>query len=157
MSYSTLRIAYPYPSGSPHHDPEENAAIEKHKEKFGEHNDVPPGWREIPEEEFVRSYFFRYSPEKVEHRQLVNANIKCEKGRPLVDARLYFFHDGTGVAMMQDFWAGKLRYFAFGCAHKYQEVHGETARNLGFRFTGNCQHAHICEKCGHRYMVDSSD
>ena len=156
MSYSTLHTAYPYPPTSPHHDPAENAVIEEHRQKFGGYNDTPPGWREISEKEFVKGKFFTHSPEKVEVRQLRDAGVKAESGSPLINARLYFFHDGTGVAMMDDHWAGKIRFFAFGCDHKYQEVYGQTARDLGLQATGNCQHAYICEKCGHHMIVDTS-
>lgn len=157
MSYSTLHSPYPYPEGHPHHDPKVNAELKEHEKTFGGYNDTPPGWREISEKEFVQGQFFRSSPEKTEFRQLMRGNVTSERGTSLLNARLYFFHDGTGVAMMDDHWAGKIRFFAFGCDHKYQEVHGQTARDLGFGFTGNCQHAYICEKCGHKYMTDSSD
>ena len=75
----------------------------------------------------------------------------------LRDARLYFFHDGTGVAMMDDYWAGKIHYFAFGCDHKYRQVYGEEATKLGLRPIGLCETAHYCDKCGDKMVVDSSD
>lgn len=121
-----------------------------------EFNKTPEHWREISEKEFVKGKFFQYNPSKIEFRQLRDCGVKAESGSPLVNARLYHFWDGTGVAMMDDHWAGKIRFFAFGCDHKYQEVSGQTARDLGFRFTGNCEHAYVCEKCGHRKMVDTS-
>jgi len=120
---------------------------------MNEFNKTPEQWREISETEFVKGKFFMYEPSKIEFRQLTGCGVKAESGSPLINARLYHFHDGTGVAMMDDHWAGKIRFFAFGCDHKYQEVYGQTARDLGLQATGNCQHAYICEKCGHHMIV----
>lgn len=128
---STLHTLYASPEGSPRHDQMTAKAIREHEEKWGKYNDAPPGWREITEADFVKGMFFTHDPQKIEFRQLMNAEIRSEDGAPLIDARLYFFHDGTGVALMSDFWAGKLRYFAFGCDHKWREVYGDEARKLG--------------------------
>lgn len=157
MSYQTLHMPYAYREGHPNHDPKVNAELEQHEKDFGGYNDNPPGWRQITEKEFVQGHFFRSSPAKVEFRQLRDPGVKSERGTALRDARLFFFHDGTGVAMMEDFWAGKIHYFAFGCDHKYREVYGEEAANLGLRPTGRCDHALHCDKCGHGMVVDSSD
>ena len=158
MTYSTMQRAYTYQEGHPHHDPEVTAAVKEHQAKFGGYNDLPPNWREITEAAFVTGHFFSHDPEKVEFRQLMGTDIKSEKGSPLVNARLYFFHDGTGVALMDDHWAGKPRYFAFGCDHKYREVHGKELQKLGFKgVTGSCDHALYCDKCKHKMVVDSSD
>ena len=158
MSYSTTQRAYTYQEGHPHHDPEVNAAVKEHEAKFGGYNDVPPGWREITEAEFVKGPFFSQCVEKTEFRQLVHAEIKGERGWWLINAHLYFFHDGTGVALMDDNLAGKLRFFAFGCDHKYREVHGNELQELGFKgLMGGCDHALYCDKCKHKMVVDSSD
>lgn len=155
---SVFRTLYSSPPESPNHDPEVAAKLQEHEERFGSYNDLPPNWREITEAEFVKGKFFSQSPEKTEFRQLTKADIKSEKDTPLVNAHLYFFHDGTGVALMDDHWAGKLRYFAFGCDHKYREVHGKELQELGFQgglFA--CEHAYYCDKCSDKMVVDSSD
>ena len=147
MSYETLHTAYPYNADHPSHDPKVNAAIEAHKEQYGGYNDAPPGWREIDEAAFVKGHFFTYNPEKLEYRQLRQGD------RPMLSVRLYFFHDGTGVGMSGD--GGELRFFAFGCQHKYRELSVKEAREHGFQMHA-FDHAYTCEKCGHTHVVDSS-
>ena len=157
MGYSILVTPHALNEGHPHHDPKVNAALKEHEDKFGSYNDTPPGWREITEKDFAQSQFFQYNPEKTEFRQIYKAEVKSEAGGPLLNARLYFFHDGTGVAMMNDYWAGKLRYFAFGCKHEYRKVDGEEARKLGLHPSGPHDHAYCCDLCDHKMIVDSSD
>jgi len=155
--YNMFHSPYAYPEGHPDHDPEVTKALREHEKTWGGFNDTPPGWREITEEEFVRSNFFSYDPEKVEHRQLMHAGITDEKGTaPLHGARLYFFWDGTGVALMDDFWAGKIRFFAFGCKHKWREVYGDEVKKLGFGRLYSHDHALVCDECGRMKVVDSS-
>jgi hypothetical protein len=157
MSYDHLQHATTYGPNHPDYDPVANDEIERHEKTFGRYNDAPPGWREISEKEFVQGQFFLNPLTKHEFRQILHAGVNSEKGHALVNARLYFFHDGTGVALMNDCWAGKLRYFAFGCDHTYREVYGEEARKLGLRPLGQCDHAYLCDKCDHTMLVDSSD
>lgn len=109
-----------------------------HAEKYGEFNDAPPGWHEISEKKFSQSMFFIYSPEKIEYRQIQTKD-------KMISAHLFFFHDGTGVAMESDSWKGKIYYYAFGCDHEYSET-----------TIGNCLHKIKCSKCGHEEIVDSS-
>ena len=156
MSYSELHTPYAYQPNHPDHDPAVNEEIRKHERTWGGYNDLPPGWREITEAEFVKGPFFSYLPTRVEFRQLVGSDIRCERGSPLVDARLFFFSDGTGVALMDDHWAGKVRYFAFGCNHKWREVYGEEAKKLGIGRLYSHDHAYVCDNCGRKRVLDSS-
>jgi len=107
--------------------------------KFGGFNDAPPGWRRYSEKEFAQSMFFSYTPTSTEYRQIII-------GDKMISAQLFFYHDGTGIAMSSDFWAGKVFYFAFGCDHDYVE-----------KAVGNCQHYRRCSKCEHSETLDSSD
>lgn len=120
-------------------------------------NKTPDNWREISEEEFVKGNFFLYAPQRTEFRQLTKAGVKAESGGSLINAQLYFFHDETGVAMMDDHWAGKIRFFAFGCAHEWKEIPHVEARNHGLRPVDSFDHAYRCEKCGATKMVNTSD
>lgn len=156
MSIYTLRNLLPYPEGHALHNPTITQAVREHDEKWGGYNDTPPGWREITEADFVKSTFFTHEPGKIEFRQLMKAGLTDEQGAPLICARLYYFHDGTGVALMNDYWAGKLRYFAFGCDHKWHKVYGDEAKKLGFGTLYSHDHAYVCDECGETKVVDSS-
>lgn len=112
-----------------------------------DYNKVPDGWREITEEQFAQGQFFTYEAEAVEFRQFHPSPIKDEKGHPLLDARLWHYWDGTGIGMMHDFWAGKVRFFAFGCDHDFEHIRNE----------GRCLNRYKCKKCGHENLIDSSD
>jgi len=123
-------------------------------------NAVPTGFREITAEEFAKSYFFTYDPEATERRQFHPSPVTDATGKsPLCNAILYHYFDGTGIVMMQDYWAGKVRYFAFGCAHEYEHDSQKAldlCRERGITMY-RCDHARLCTKCGHLMVVDSSD
>lgn len=125
---------------------------EGHEEKWGNSNKVPPGWKEITEEEFVKGKFFIYTPAYREYRQLhpkQKAGVKSEEtGDCLFEAWLYFYRDGQGIAMMPDIDAGKVRYFKFGCDHSMEEIESDSRRHL---------HTYKCRKCGYEVTYDSSD
>lgn len=82
-----------------------------------DYNKFPEGWRRITVKQFAQSHFFSYSPEKVEHRQMLPAD---RRGK-MVPATLFHFYDKTGIGIVNDFWKGKVYYFAFGCAHHFEE------------------------------------
>ena len=119
-----------------------------HEKKFGKFNDAPDLWREIFEKEFAQSKFFSYTPEKIEFRQIHIKGIKSKNDK-MIEAHMFHFHDGTGVALSNDFWKGKVSYFAFGCNHDFEE------KPRAGLF--NCQHYLVCKKCGYGHITDSSD
>lgn len=118
-------------------------------------NDVPAGLTEIKEAELVKAtHFSGQIPTLIEHRSfpLVGNDGKTYH----TSAVLYHYYDGTGVAMVTDYWtAPHVRWFRFGCKHEY--VDGtEEARKRGVTMY-RCDHASLCTKCGHFQVVDSSD
>lgn len=116
-----------------------------------EFNTVPAEWREVSEKEFAQSSAFTHSPIRRDYRQIL------PEGEPhTLSVWLNFMHDGTGWAMASDYWAGKVRFFKFGCAHKYRELGSEECRERGLFHGGNCYHVYLCEACAHVNAVDSS-
>jgi len=112
-------------------------------------NDFPAGWEPITEAEFAKSEFFN-GWVAMEHRQMFQEN-------KAVHAYLFHFHGGDGIAIENDFWGGKIRYYRFGCKHEYSEALGdEHAVEIGMRL-GHCDHAYKCMKCGHFMVQNSSD
>lgn len=127
--------------------PERDKEIE---EKYGGYNDFPPDWKEIAEEEFAKSMFFTYSPDLIQHRQMMKPN-------EVVEATLHFFWDGNGYAIGHDFWKGKVKYYRFAlCEHTYRELSPSEARAKGHSHFGNCYHVTECAKCGLIWEYDSS-
>jgi hypothetical protein len=47
----------------------------------------------------------------------------------------------------------EVRFYLLGCKHEYEEKPGST-KNLNLFRT---EHLHVCSKCDHYYVVDSSD
>lgn len=119
----------------------------------GDFNTAPVGFAEITQKEFAQSNFFRYGPEAIEHRQLLN--VPGEK--TMLAVWMYYYHDGTGLALAEDFWAGTIRYFRFGCDHDYRELSPEATRQRGLSHFGHCWHTYECQTCGHIEAHDSSD
>ena len=117
-------------------------------------NDFPEGWREITSEEFAQSDFFMYSPTHIEYRQMYDKNVPS---KPMTAAKLFHFHDGTGIAMSQDYWNKKVLYFKFGCDHKYNELSRQECGTRGFQHHGMCWHVYECAECGNIMSQDSSD
>lgn len=118
----------------------------EHLKKFGGYNDFPPGWKEITEDEFWHK-FMLYSWDREEYRQMMDReNLKSG----VVDARLFFYNDGSGIACTREAKNASItrpRFYRFAlCEHDY-----ETVRR------GRCYSEHRCRKCGHRRTLDSSD
>jgi len=107
------------------------------------YNHLYEGWREITECEFTRSGFFNVPIVATQYKQVM---LPSEQEKGSRSIRAFLFQDGAGVAMSQDYWQGKIRYFAFGCQHEFKE---ETI--------GRCLHQHTCIKCGFVQIIDSSD
>ena len=124
-----------------------------HQAKWGGYNDVPPGWRKISQKELVqRTHFRSYSPEFTEFRQMI-----VDPNKPMVDAHLQFYWDGTGVGIVSDYWKGTVTFYAFGCDHDYREMGQDECRKHGIQHFGRCWHVSECTKCGNINAVDSSD
>lgn len=86
-------------------------------------NDLPFAWKEITEAEFCQSGFQSNGWDKIEYRQMYNKTLDGKRdirGR-MLEARLFWFPDATGVAISTDYWGGKIRYFKFGCRHEVSE------------------------------------
>jgi hypothetical protein len=112
------------------------------------YNKEPDGWREITEGEFAQSMFFTYHPVSHEYRQIIQGN------EPVISAKMFNMHDGTGVAMSSDYWDKKVRYYAYGCQHEWGGKLTDEEKNVKlFR----CDHVYKCKKCGFFQVVDSSD
>lgn len=126
-----------------------------HELKWGRSNDFPPGWRELSVEEFSRSGYFHLSPELVQYRQMLSYNDGREHTGPCVSARLEFMPDGTGYAIVGEFWSKKVRFFAFGCDHAWGDA-TEEIRRRGIHLFSHDKVLY-CTKCGHLEIRDSSD
>lgn len=125
------------------------------RDKFtfeGHYNHLPSdNFRIISEEEFAQSKFFTYNPEAYDYRQVCPENltedVKKQIGERMLTVKLYFYHDGEGLGISSDFWAGKVYYFRFeACDHNYK---GTTI--------GKCLTRYECSKCGYTQQIDSSD
>jgi hypothetical protein len=87
------------------------------------YNDPPINLKEITEADFAKSQFHSYTFTHVEFRQMILkddlSSGKLTNGK-MVQAKLFWFSDDTGVAISADSWKGTVRYFAFGCNHKIE-------------------------------------
>jgi hypothetical protein len=133
----------------------ESVEVKDHAKVYGDYNDAPPNFKEITEEEFAQSMFFTYSPEYTEYRQILLD--PDSKRKEALSVKLYFFFDGNGFGMANDYWAKKVRYFRFKkCDHKAVELSPVEARKKGIVHHGNCYHVLECSKCGYIHSYDSS-
>ena len=107
-------------------------------------NSFPPNWKQITVEQFAKSKFFVYSPKYIEHRQMFRGTHSATK---TIHAKLFWFHDNTGIGMVHDYWKGKVYYYWFGCKHK---------RMKSWK-AGRCYTKHECPTCGYKGATDSSD
>lgn len=112
------------------------------------YNDPPVNLKEITEAEFAKSQFHSYTFTHVEFRQMILKEDlspgKLTNGK-MVQAKLFWFSDDTGVAISADYWKGKIRYFSFGCNH---DVDAKT-------FTPGCTLP--CKKCSTNVHQDWMD
>lgn len=134
---------------------------QEQEKKYGRYNDLPANFREITEGEFAHSHFFSYDAEfqTTRHPWSSDPAQMAEIGKYNFKSTLkvWFYWDGTGLAMAQEYWDNKIRYFAFGCEHDYKELSAAEARKEGVQHYGKCWHVNKCQKCGHVHSVDSSD
>lgn len=131
-----------------------------HRKKFGDFNDYPPNWKPCGAEEFW-SKFFMYGVGKTEIRQMMRPkdvhlamHHHGERVVDLIDAMLFIYEDGTGLAMVPQRDLGttstiapKLYKFAV-CEHHYV-----MDRNKSKMFHTVSK----CDKCGDVRIVDSKD
>lgn len=127
------------------------SAQRAHEEKYGKHNDFPPGWEEITPQEFARSNFFIFGFIKTEYRQMFRHSDGTEE-KQFTTAQL-FFHDRGCFAISRR--GGLPVYFRFGCKHEWGSARDELQRR-GIRL-GACEHARFCTKCKALEIDDSSD
>lgn len=103
---------------------------------------LPDNFREVDEEEIVKQSMLRsYLPIFMDYRQVTLPDEKH-----MMEIRGYWFHDGSGVGMSFDYWAGKVRWFRFSLCEHENEVIGSS----------NCYREYRCKKCGYEHAVDSS-
>lgn len=126
--------------------------FDAHQKRWGRFNDFPPGWHRITQKQFAQSHFFTYDADAIEFRQM-----HPKDGRTVVQAKLYFFFDGRGYGIVNDYYKGKIEYYAFGCpghewGGKFTEEEKQQSAHLG-----RCMTAYKCKLCGHFQIVDSSD
>jgi len=131
------------------------------KEVYAEEfNRAPKGFEEITQEEFAKSKFFYYSHIASEYKQITENfdGTPIGTGNIAIPIKLFWFFDGTGVGISNNWLEWTLKFFRFGCCHKYEEYSKEIAvkRNLPYS-GGRCMHNMVCTKCGHIYQYDSSD
>jgi len=50
-----------------------------------------------------------------------------------------------------------VKFYLLGCKHVYNPMSQEDQEKRGIRGLFRTEHAYLCEKCGHHYVVDSSD
>lgn len=127
-----------------------DAEQKAHREAFGGYNDFPPNWKEIDETEVTsgRCHIRVYRPELIEYRQMGKLMAGA---KPLLDCRLYFFHDGYGYAVHYDYWKKKIRHFTFArCLHEYKQISRPAGNRSG-------ESRYQCTKCGYINSVDTSD
>lgn len=135
------------------------------EEAYGKYNDFPPNWREITQDEFARSLFFHYTPDFIDFRQMYEKDKDGKRAynAPYTSGKLFFFWNKTGIGIVDTYEDKKynakkiLRFFKFGCEHKYRELSREESAKKGRTHFGRCYHIEECTTCGHIWEYDSSD
>ena len=86
----------------------------QHKLVNGWYNDYPPEWRELTALEFARSRHFTFTPVLIEFRQMIFGLPGNPNRTPAISAQLQWQADGTGHAVINDYWDGTVKFYAFG-------------------------------------------
>jgi len=83
------------------------------------YNDLPFNWKGMTEDEFAKSGFITGGWSRVEFRQMYPKTFegKRDNTAKMIEARLFWMNDDTGVAIVSDYWKGKVAYYKFGCLH----------------------------------------
>jgi hypothetical protein len=111
-------------------------------------NDPPVNLKPMTEMEFAQSAFHGGHIASIEYRQmLLKPDLSPGKaaGGKLLTAKLFWFDDDTGVAISADYWAGKVSYFSFGCAHSFEK---KTFK------AGEKPHCNLCNTDVHEPWMD---
>lgn len=156
----------------------QNACIARRK-----HGNAPPiNFRPITEKEASETLFV-YSPIFSEYRQIYpwddktnslafNGQVSWPWEKPdydgysppkgkyhhdgsMIAARFFYMSDGTGWAMSNAYWEGKVLWFKFGCNHEWGPFPKDHPALKIYLF--RCEHRYYCIKCGHWHITDSSD
>jgi hypothetical protein len=107
-------------------------------------NAAPNGMTRITEAQLIRDT--NWSVEAYEAYEYRQFSLEIDGKMMWREARLFYYHDGTGVAMLTNRREGKLLWYRFGCNHTYTSVG-----------IGKCLHQDTCTKCGYTSQRDSSD
>jgi hypothetical protein len=83
------------------------------------YNDLPFNWKPMTEDEFAKSGFVNGNWSRVEFRQMYPKTFdgKRDVGSRMIEARLFWLNDDTGIAIVSDYWKGKVNFYKFGCHH----------------------------------------
>lgn len=123
------------------------------REIEGGYNDALPNMREITEGEFAQHAFFTYDFRWHGYKQILPEKLTAIGITPpggdrphMMPVKWFALYDKTGVAMHNDWWGKKVRYFSFAvCVHDFTE-----------KGIGHCLTLYTCQKCGFKKQVDSS-
>lgn len=123
----------------------------QHEKDYGKYNDFPRNWREISDADMAKSLFFTYSPQLVEHRQMIYPwgvdRKDHDRRQGMTSAQLFFMHDGSGFGLVNDFWGGTIQWFEFDgpCDHEMKVTRSQM-----------CYTESTCVHCGYHEAIDSS-
>lgn len=128
------------------------APDKEHVAKFGGFNDFPPNWRPCNPSDFWGKFSHYGVGELTEYRQMGRLEVG---GKPLVGATLFFYADGTGLAVHvnwthaknpNDGYTYSPQFYQFHfCDHEFETVASRMHYNES-----------KCRKCGYVNIVDSS-
>ena len=124
-----------------------------------DYNDPPIGLRRITQAEFAKSKFFSYMPKALEWRQIYvtsSLDLTANRNGKMIDLQMYWYHDGTGIAIHGDYWGNMIEYFSFGCEHTYRELSKSECGERNIPHFGMCYHVAECTKCKYIDSYDSS-
>jgi hypothetical protein len=83
-----------------------------HRVSHGGFNNFPTNWEEIDAQTFAKSDYFTWTPVLTEFRQMIpTPRTGLEMA---VSAHLHWMPSGLGYSIVNDYWAGGVRYYRFG-------------------------------------------
>lgn len=117
--------------------------------KYGRFNYAPPNLQEITPIEFFRA--LDSIPRYTAYKQI--RPDMDPSAKKYMDLHMYIFNDGSGVGYTNewkpkqglDCWVQTFYKFAT-CLHDYECTNSRM-----------CYSEHRCKKCGHEFVIDSSD
>lgn len=135
--------------------------------------------QEVDAQELANTMFASEMPEHTNYYSLPLLNMDGTRvgGFGYVSAIVDVYRDGTAIARTREWKNGYrpgeptpdgknrycsrmenhmvVRFYLLGCKHEYEE-RPDLAREQGVALYSH-DHCHVCKKCGHSYLVDSSD